>query len=594
MHRFLRATDWTVVALVSLVLVLSLSSLSWAAKGGAKADAKAGTTAGTQKEADNGPKPTPGKSVFASGGAENGDSGAELRWTFDKDEATHLGLRGVRLYRLVDADDTGFRKPPVVLVKDLGMATEYGVDDLTNGQVYIYFLRAYNAEGKDIGQAMFPLYPGRKGGEMPDAVQHLYTASGPDAISLFWDPTDEIDVLGYEISRKAEGESEYTLIARVPRVLQPQPGKKGPPEAELPQLRPTLYRDSTVAPGAKYTYRVRSINLRKQVSPDAETEPASTVESRSPRPDEVLLLVAEGSDDSMRVARHYATARGVPQGNIVEIDLPRKLRNFDCEKDVCAPLRKIMLERGIAGRIRVIVPCFGIPLGDHKRALDSMLADLFDRFTWGRTMGTPSPLFNQAHHYDGTWGLYLVTRLDGATPAAAEALTDKALAAEKTVSAFSGAAAFIEDKQGSLGGEIAKHRGVTVHLEPINYTKDHFLPDDTMWVFIYGHPYKRLLQGKWPVGSVAAVLKSDSMLWLRGGPYVCWAQGLLEEGVTATFGSVVEPYVQGFTNGPVFFDRFWGGEFTFAESFAMATPTVRWAMCAVGDPLYKLRPPVRQ
>jgi uncharacterized protein (TIGR03790 family) len=66
-------------------------------------------------------------------------------------------------------------------------------------------------------------------------------------------------------------------------------------------------------------------------------------------------------------------------------------------------------------------------------------------------------------------------------------------------------------------------------------------------------------------------------------------QGFLEQGVTATFGSVVEPYVQGFTRGDIFFHRFWSGEYTFAEAFAMSTPTLRWAMSAVGDPLYRLR-----
>ena len=31
------------------------------------------------------------------------------------------------------------------------------------------------------------------------------------------------------------------------------------------------------------------------------------------------------------------------------------------------------------------------------------------------------------------------------------------------------------------------------------------------------------------------------------------------------------------------------GDYTFAESFIMATPTMQWAMSAVGNPLYRLR-----
>jgi uncharacterized protein (TIGR03790 family) len=58
--------------------------------------------------------------------------------------------------------------------------------------------------------------------------------------------------------------------------------------------------------------------------------------------------------------------------------------------------------------------------------------------------------------------------------------------------------------------------------------------------------------------------------------------------VTATFGAVAEPYVEGYTRGDVFFDRFWSGKFTFAEAMFMATPTVRWMMSGIGDPLYRL------
>jgi uncharacterized protein (TIGR03790 family) len=65
----------------------------------------------------------------------------------------------------------------------------------------------------------------------------------------------------------------------------------------------------------------------------------------------------------------------------------------------------------------------------------------------------------------------------------------------------------------------------------------------------------------------------------------CWVGRMLEEGVTATFGTVAEPYTNGYTMGDVFYDHFFAG-YNFGDSYLVATPSVDWTMVAVGDPLY--------
>lgn len=105
------------------------------------------------------------------------------------------------------------------------------------------------------------------------------------------------------------------------------------------------------------------------------------------------------------------------------------------------------------------------------------------------------------------------------------------------------------------------------------------------------YSYERPKNGAWRPGALAAHLISDSFVGIKAPPKSpkSWVQELLEAGVTGTFGSVIEPYLQGYTRPDIFFERFWSGDYNFAEAFFQATPTVQWAMSAVGDPLYRLK-----
>ena len=64
-----------------------------------------------------------------------------------------------------------------------------------------------------------------------------------------------------------------------------------------------------------------------------------------------------------------------------------------------------------------------------------------------------------------------------------------------------------------------------------------------------------------------------------------WVPRMLEEGVTATWGAVNEPYANFYARGPNVFDHMWAG-YNFGDSFYIAENAARWVMVAVGDPLY--------
>jgi len=64
-----------------------------------------------------------------------------------------------------------------------------------------------------------------------------------------------------------------------------------------------------------------------------------------------------------------------------------------------------------------------------------------------------------------------------------------------------------------------------------------------------------------------------------------WVPRMLEEGITATWGAVTEPYAVYYAPGGNVFDHLWAG-YNFGESFYIAQNAVRWVMTAIGDPLY--------
>ncbi|WP_081859246.1 TIGR03790 family protein [Desulfohalovibrio reitneri] len=529
--------------------------------------------------------------IFEQGGTLHQDSSALLRWKLKPGVAERLNLEMIRIYRVRTGDELGFGKKSLEQVAERDVDGEYTVERLENGQQYAFILRAVDASGTEHGQALLMAYPGEDGEGPPPAVKNLYAAPGAVGVGVFWDRRREVDIKGYEVARKRPGDPSYRIIARLPRVTKAGQWTRAATGkmANAPMIRPTMYLDTKAEKGGEYIYRVQAVDLDGNLGEPAEVRTTGKTAPRSPRFDEVLLLVRARDGSSRHVAEEYARARNVPESNIVEFYIPEDRYDFGYERHLAEPLREHLLENGLAGKIRVLVPCYRMPRSTGARSVDSMLSDLFGRYTWGRVMGTPSPLFRSDNHFDPALGMYLVTRLDGPDEETALSLFEKARIAERRVTPASGDAYFVQDEKGRRMAKIVEKYGVESVLHGRLHTRENQVPDGTMWLFAWGHDYIRLRDTPWPDGSVAAFLKSNSFGTLRkenGRP--SWVQGLLQEGVTATFGSVVEPYVQGFTRGDIFFDRFLSGRYSFAEAYGMATPTVRWAMSAVGDPLYRL------
>lgn len=91
----------------------------------------------------------------------------------------------------------------------------------------------------------------------------------------------------------------------------------------------------------------------------------------------------------------------------------------------------------------------------------------------------------------------------------------------------------------------------------------------------------------WTTGAVGGHLDSCSACEIRGG--TAWAGRALEEGITATFGAVNEPYVAGMPEYDQLFLYLTQGA-NFAEAGYESTMIALWMMVWVGDPLYRPYP----
>jgi uncharacterized protein (TIGR03790 family) len=111
----------------------------------------------------------------------------------------------------------------------------------------------------------------------------------------------------------------------------------------------------------------------------AFTSPAVALE-----PKDVWLVVNKNVPESRQVADHYVAKRGVPRGNVVELDLPKgeDISRADYDAKFAGALRDALKDKKDA--VKVLVTTFGVPLrvgrqspsDDEKKALEKLRPEL--------------------------------------------------------------------------------------------------------------------------------------------------------------------------------------------------------------------------
>ena len=78
----------------------------------------------------------------------------------------------------------------------------------------------------------------------------------------------------------------------------------------------------------------------------------------------VAILANRNSSDSLAVARHYATRRGIPSERLILLDLPthETMSRTQYEERLILPVRDALQSKGLTTTVRVLVTTYGLPL----------------------------------------------------------------------------------------------------------------------------------------------------------------------------------------------------------------------------------------
>jgi uncharacterized protein (TIGR03790 family) len=102
-------------------------------------------------------------------------------------------------------------------------------------------------------------------------------------------------------------------------------------------------------------------------------------------PQDIVLVVNQNSPDSIRLAKVYAQARGIPDGRAIGLNLPvAEELNFDVyERFVVPPIRQFLREQHLRDQIKCLVTFYGVPFRIRAKtdndAEKAELADLEDQ-----------------------------------------------------------------------------------------------------------------------------------------------------------------------------------------------------------------------
>ncbi|MEW6304653.1 MAG: TIGR03790 family protein [Verrucomicrobiota bacterium] len=360
--------------------------------------------------------------------------------------------------------------------------------------------------------------------------------------------------------------------------------------------------------------------------------------------DAVAVVYNRRMEESKRVAEHYAAKRKVPAQQVIGLNLPmtESMSRKDFERLLQEPLLETFEKRGLLtfkdeksengkekvrkvteARIRYVALCYGVPVRiERDSAIDdpaaekipkelrrneaAVDADLALLPSLHRKLPLAGPL--QSSYYRATNalalgptnGLLLVTRLDGPTEAIAKGLVDRALEAE-ALGLWGRAYIDVRGltngmyKEGDDWLRVAANVCVRAGFETA--------VDEHAGTFTAAFPMSQVaLYAGWYDGDVSGPFTRAKVEFMPGAfayhlhSYSAhevrnankfWVGPLLAKGVTATMGSVDEPYLGGTPDIGVFFGFFVGAGYSFGEAAYVCQRALSWQTTVVGDPLYR-------
>lgn len=350
-------------------------------------------------------------------------------------------------------------------------------------------------------------------------------------------------------------------------------------------------------------------------------------------PSKVYVVANSDDPDSLAIADFYASARGIPKGNIVGLPMPKagKISKAEYFDKIENPLVAELAKRGalkavkLGGRepsgreiysyvshdIGFLVLCRGVPWGVNpspnspapnppKSFSDAASVDseISGRFVSSKSFAgfVKNPLFNNY-----SWamtpsitGTIPVARLDGVSRADVEASVKNALEAEKK--GVRGRVYIDESKREKTGdkwlsaaGKILSAAGfdVSENTEPRLFGFADRMDAPAFyfgWYAFNPAGYFADKNFKFPAGASALHIFSFSAANMRDRN--SWTPAFTAEGASATFGNVYEPYLGG-THYPHVYVLALARGMSAGEAATAAMPFLSWQGVFVGDPMFK-------
>ena len=371
------------------------------------------------------------------------------------------------------------------------------------------------------------------------------------------------------------------------------------------------------------------------------TAPLLFAGPKDPIVQSVAVVYNSALPDSEKLARSYTIARGIPEENLVGLNLPDKeeFTRADFETLLRKPLAaefdrrqwwtrspnssgKLEMQRT---RIQIIVCMRGVPsrvletsppppadapqIPDTQKWMLNASASVDSELALLGIDGYPTkgPINNPYYKKDAAISeaglpIMLVGRIDGPSFAVCERMIKDAIATEKT-GLWGMAVIDIANKvpsgnpsypQGDGWLEATAtsfaEEGIPTFVDRFNPTLPTNYPlNDTALYFGWydwhaNGPFKNPAF-KFKRGAVAVHLHSFSAAQLRNATQN-WCAPLLNKGAAATLGNVYEPLLHLTHDFDIFTRRLIAG-YTLAEAAYMAAPALSWQSVVLGDPLYR-------
>jgi uncharacterized protein (TIGR03790 family) len=369
--------------------------------------------------------------------------------------------------------------------------------------------------------------------------------------------------------------------------------------------------------------------------------------------DEVVVAYSSQIADSRSVAEYYALSRGVPANQVIGLPVStwtssvnrpefddliqgalihelktRGLMEFE-SRTVPATngLPSHIAYRCIRSKVRYLVLCWGLPyrinedakyIGTHltnrpahtirtEAGVDSELALLPSAGSYDIPGALPNPYFGQTNAalFHPTNGVWLVSRLDGPSPALAKGLVDKAMQAEKH---GLGGHAYIDLRDIRTGGyktgddwitnaaSASKRLGFSTYVDNRPDTLPPTFPLSQVGLYFGWYawsadgPFARP-EVEFEPGAIAYHLHSFSAADPRSST-ANWVGPFVAKGATLTLGCVAEPYLELTPNPHLLIEMLGILRFTAGEAGIACQRSLSWQNVVIGDPLY--RPFARQ